>query len=117
MSQTLLKKILLSEACVDIEKIIKFLQLFKLGDYIYPSVFKRNLKCSAEETYKILLLLEKNHFLKMVYIIECYSCDKEIARYEEFNQIDEIYCDQCDEKLSFPENVKVVFRVVKKWKI
>jgi len=117
MSQTLLRKILLSEACENIEEIIKFLQLFKPGDYIYPSVFKRNLKCSVEETYKILLLLEKNHFLKIVYIIECYTCNKEIAKYEKFNQIDEMYCDQCDEKLSFPENVKVAFRVVKTWKI
>ena len=115
MSQTLLKKILCSEDCENIEKLLEFLYLYKQGDYIYPSVFKRNLNYSVEDTYKILMILEKNNLLKITYIVECFNCNSEIMEYEEYNQIDEMYCNECDEKLNFPDNIKVAYKVVEQW--
>ena len=116
MSQTLLKKILCSEACEDVDKIINFLYLFKQGNYIYPSVFKRNLNYSVDDTYRILMLLAKNNILKMIYIVECFTCNRKIVEYEEYNKIDELFCDECDESLSFPDNVKVAYKVIVEWK-
>ena len=116
MSQTLLRKILCSEACENVDKIIEFLLMYSINDYIYPSVFKRNFEVSTEDTYKILNLLEKNNILKLVYILECFTCNNIIAVYDKFNEIRELECENCNEKLTIPNNVRVAYKVIVKWK-
>ena len=113
MSRDLLERILKDKTSVNLEKIIKFLMLYKKDNYIYPSVLQRKFNIPDSEVYDILSLLEENNLLKMIYEVYCYKCNHS-KFFEYFNEIEEdFYCDNCEDALNNINNVKVVYKVVK----
>ncbi|MBO5120657.1 MAG: hypothetical protein J6C28_03100 [Bacilli bacterium] len=117
MLQSLLKKIFCDNLSVDMDKLAEFLELYEVNDYIYPSALKKYLNLSTEKTYEVLSLLEKEQILKMVFFVECFDCNRKVNEYDELWKIKNDVCDECENKLIFPNNVKVVYKVVMEWKI
>ena len=115
MLQSLLKKIFCENLSFDMDKLAEFLELYEVNDYIYPSALKKYVDVSAEKTYEILSELEKNHLVKLIYIVECFDCQRNIQVFDEIWQIKNVSCGECDNELAFPDNVKVAYKVVLKW--
>lgn len=116
MLQNLLKKIFCDDSIIDLKKLEKFLLLYEINDYIYPSVLKNEFNLSTENTYKILSILEKEKILKLVFFVECYECNRKVKEYDAMWKIKNVICDDCENELIFPDNVKVVYKVVVEWK-
>lgn len=117
MLQNLLKKIFYNDSTIDLNKLEEFLLLYEKNDYIYPSVLKKNFNFSTEKTYEILSKLEKGELLKIVYIVECYDCNRKVEIFEKIWKIKNVNCGECDNELIFPDNVKVAYEVVVEWKV
>lgn len=112
MSHDLLEKILSNKVKSDINRIVKFFNNYKKGDFIYPSVLKRSLDIDDKETYKILSILEKAKLLKINYEYFCYSCNSSSKLYEYYSELVESYtCEICEDSLTL-DNVKVVYKVI-----
>ena len=115
MSHDLLEKIVKKsvKSKSSIDDIVVFFESFHKGEYIYPSVVKRNFNLEVNEVYKILSSLEQNDFLKIYYEFFCYTCNSCSQLFEYFSQLKESYiCNICEQELSI-NNVKVVYKVIK----
>lgn len=115
MLQNLLKKIFCDDSIIDLKKLEEFLLLYEINDYIYPSAFKSFFECSDEKTYEILSNLEDNDLVKIIYIVECYDCERNVEVFENIWEIRNVVCGDCDRELFFPDNVKVAYKVIVKW--
>ena len=114
MSRDLLEKILKSEFDLNLNELIDFLLLFKKDDFIYPSTIKNKFNFNNKKIYALFTILEAEKIVKMYYEIYCYTCNKPIRIYENFNQIDEsIICDYCANNILNENSIKVVYKVVK----
>lgn len=112
MSHDLLEIILNDSVNSDIESIIIFLSHYKKGEFIYPSVLKRNLNINEKETYKILSTLEKFKLLKIYYEYFCYNCNGSSKLYKYYSELPkECLCPNCEDNLTL-ENVRVIYRVM-----
>lgn len=65
-------------------------------------------------SYKILEELKRQGFLKNLYEVYCFECNKSkgifLESLEEFDP--DWYCDFCDKQLSLEENIIVLYKVV-----
>lgn len=114
MSQTLLEKILKNDFDSSLIEIIKFLLIYKKGDYIYPSVIKEKFGFDNHCIYKLLSILEQEKLVKMYYEAFCYKCNKSIKMFDTFAEIDDsFFCDNCEDALCIENNIKIVYKVVK----
>jgi DNA-directed RNA polymerase subunit RPC12/RpoP len=78
------------------EKILNFLSLYKAKEYIYPSVFARNLKITKKEAENILNRILKTGTIKKVFQYRCSNCSHPVKAFYEEDSDDDIYCDNCD---------------------
>lgn len=114
MSQILLEKILKNDFNMNLNDIIRFLLIYKKGDYIYPSVIKEKFNFNDRTVYKLLSILEHEKIIQMYYEVFCYNCNKSIKKYETFSEIDELFtCDNCNDNLDIANNIRIVYKVVK----
>lgn len=114
MSQDLLERILKNDFELNLDKIIKFLLLYKKGDFIYPSTIKEHFDFNKKDVYKLLSILEQEKIVKMYYEAFCYSCNRSIKMYDTFAEIDVSFsCDNCEDILNIENNIKIVYKVVK----
>lgn len=80
--------------------LIDFLGIYKVGEIIYPSVLKRNLKQVDQDT---LDLLVKSGYLSIVKYALCPQCSHftRFCAEEEIEKRDEkVFCEECDEVIS-----------------
>lgn len=78
-------------------QLINFLGIYKVGEIIYPSVLKRNLKRVDQDA---LDLLVKSGHLSIVKYASCPQCSHSTRFYTEEEiekKDDEIFCEECDE--------------------
>lgn len=99
-----LDKNIISETISDLEvknkdKIISFLSLYYQGEFIYPSVIKRNCKLSKEESSFVLNALVDKGILKISFNYVCSVCSHRIYESESFKEDEDIFCPCCDEKI------------------
>ena len=117
MLQDLLVKVLKTKVNMSnstFEKLIRFLQNYKIGMYIYPSVIKNNINIKKEEIYKILTILEKEKILKSYYEISCRKCGRKVELVEKLKDIsEEVYCEDCEENIDILSSTKMIFKVMK----
>jgi hypothetical protein len=92
----------------------EFFGFIKVGDYIYPGHLKSKLGIDIRAAYDILENLKKQGFLKNLYEIYCFDCDKSKCKYlESLGQFTpDLYCDFCGKHLSIEENIVVLYKVI-----
>ena len=113
MLQNTLKRILNNTK--DIEKLIDIFSQYEIGDYLYPSVIKNELKLSDSKADEVLKEIEKNGYLKLCYILDCPYCHNEIDIFDDFQElISQNYCGNCNKKFSPLDHALIGFKVLKK---
>lgn len=99
-------------------KILSFLKLYKTESYIYPNTFVSKCKISLKESYDIMNILMTNHYVKPVYALYCFKCQKFATEpYDNLNEIPiDMNCphDNCDEILNIDNNMVVFYEVLKR---
>lgn len=93
--------------------LMDFLEMYKVGEFIYPSVIKRNLKQVDQHTIDALI---KDGYLGIVNYASCPQC----SHYTHFYSNEElmamkdcICCDNCDFELS-RKDFRQAYKVIKK---
>jgi len=97
------------------KKILDFLKLYKVENYIYPNIFVNRCKISLKESYDIMSILRENGYVKPVFALYCFKCQKFVTGpYDSMNEIPEdIECDFCDETLNISDNIVTYYEVIK----
>lgn len=83
-------------------ELIRFLCMYRIGEYIYPSVLKRNMKVTQEKVDYVLDMLVQSGIAEKCFQFYCPNCGMAAGKFlkEDENLSDEIYCDRCDEEIS-----------------
>ena len=96
------------------KKIDEFFKYAKVGDYIYAGNLKSKIATDIKTAYILLEHLKEQGFLKNLYEIYCFDCNKSTGIFlnspKEFPE--DRYCDFCDKKLSVLENLIVLYKVI-----
>lgn len=97
------------------EKCDEFFEVLKEGDYVYPGHLKSKIVVDIKVAYKMLEELKRQGFLKNLYEVYCFDCNKSKGVFlESLEQFDsDLHCDFCDKRLSLEENIIVLYKVVK----
>lgn len=97
------------------KKCDEFFAVLKEGDYIYPGHLKSKIVIDIKSAYNILEELKEQGFLKNLYEVYCFDCNKSkgifLDSLEQFNP--DLYCDFCGKSLSLDENIIVLYKVVR----
>lgn len=93
----------------------EYFSILRPGDYVYPGHLKSKLVIDIKEAYYILEELKKQGYLRNLYEIYCFDCNKSKGIFlDSLEQFDpDLYCDFCGKKLSIEENIIVLYKVVK----
>ena len=92
-----------------------FLNLYRSGQYIYPSAMQRTLKINIVDVYRILELCVSIGILKQVLEVYCPRCQRFSGKMYSslFDIPDEVFCVHCDELVEQPLNhAIVIYRVL-----
>jgi hypothetical protein len=97
------------------KKVLDFLKLYNVESYIYPNVFVNKCKISLKESYDIMSILRTNGYVKPVFALYCFKCQKFVTGpYDNLNEIPEdIECDFCDETVDIVNNIVTYYEVIK----
>jgi hypothetical protein len=101
------------------KKIIELIKLYKIGNYIYPNILVTKCKISMQESYEIMKILIQYSFLKPVYALYCFKCQKFATEpYSNLNEIPiDVECpyENCDEVLTAANNTVAYFEVINRY--
>lgn len=111
-----IKKKLIETSIIDnckIEKLIKNMENWRIGDYVYPSDIKSLLNLEFNTVYNILDILKNMGILEYRFKVYCSICDEylninELKSLNEFPQ--ELYCNN-NHKLNPLDNTVLVYKV------
>lgn len=98
---------------LEIDEFLKLMKFYDKDDNVYPGVIMANLNISGDKTYKLLEILKNNSILRNAYEVYCHKCNQFQGQiYESFYQIpDKMFCRECNEALTFENNIIVLYRV------
>lgn len=86
--------------CNHNDRIVNVLGMYRIGEYIYPDVIKRNLRLSDHETvYNILNRLVEENMAEKVFQYYCPVCGRPDGVFLKEDPEDEVYCTSCDTEL------------------
>ena len=95
--------------------LINNMQLWKVGNIIYPSRIKSLLHISFKETYQVLDIIEEMGILTYNYQIYCSQCERflDMPMLSSLNQFpEELFCDE-NHRLNALEDTVLVYKVVR----
>ena len=97
------------------KKLEDFFSAIKAGDYIYPGHLKSKIAVDIKVSYMMLEQLKEQGFLRNLYEVYCFDCDKSKGIFlESLEKFDpNWHCDFCDKQLSPEENIIVLYKVIK----
>ncbi|BDU92652.1 hypothetical protein SNUCP_21690 [Clostridium perfringens A] len=98
-----------------LEELKSLLEIYSVGNYLYPGILIAQLDISAIECYKILSLLEEMKIVEKSFEEYCRECKKVNGKiHDSFAEIpEEIYCKFCGRQLDPIDDVIVIYRVIK----
>ncbi len=95
------------------EQIVRFILNFKVGQWIYPGVLKRNLNIEIENVYRLLELLEDKEEVEGWYEYCCGHCQRALGTVRHFNELpDSFECEICGNEMPTLENTFKIYKVI-----
>jgi ribosomal protein S27E len=95
---------------IDVDSTIQFLNRYKSGRWIYPSVLKSKLKIDIKEVYAILEICVDAGLIEQYLEIYCPECKKFTGYHYKtiFDIPEEVYCLHCDEEITNPQKYAII---------
>lgn len=100
---------------IDCDAVIRFLEKYRSGEWIYPAALHRNLRIRISDVYEVLELCVDAGLIEQYLEIYCPNCKRFTGyRFKTLKEIpEEIGCVNCDEVMDDPErHAIVIYRVV-----
>jgi Fe2+ or Zn2+ uptake regulation protein len=96
-------------------KCINFFAHISKEDRIYPGYLQSRLEIDIQTAYKFLECLKGQGYLKNLYEVYCFECNKNNGKYleslEQFSP--NLCCNFCGKHLSLDSNILVLYKVIK----
>lgn len=94
-------------------EIVRFMERYKSGNWIYPGVLKRNLNIKIEDAYRLLEALEGFHAVESWYEYCCGHCQRVLGTVRRFNELpDSFECELCGNKMPTLENTFKIYKAL-----
>lgn len=91
---------------------LEFINRYKIGQFIYPNVIIRNLKLPKDSISWIIQSLIDNDLVEEMRYYRCPRCSCSTVSFskEEYEQLEEFYCDRCDEEINL-EDWSIIYKL------
>lgn len=95
------------------EKILSFLSMYYVGEFIYPDAMSRFMRYSASNSKSVLEILLKAGAVKRMAQYYCPACGRLASKIveEDLDEDFEMYCESCDALIQKDELRKTIYQV------